>query len=539
MVAVCCVFVCRCVIRPRWREAKLSKRSARRRPRARLSAMLRHRWRRTLAVTAAATVSTATASSVNSAVSRSTIEAPVILSSSGKPLPATLLQVQTTFRHGARTPVTDDGCNDSVKWTVEETNKSALLASKAAAVSLVRPNGDVIDPVRLFRRSSQQLNGGGEAGRLTKIGLEQGLALGRELRSRYVDSRVTQFGDASSSTLLPSGWSAAQRRVYPRSTCVERTVYTCAGVLGGLFPELGNNPDAPTVDIQLNTAENDAGAEYMVLNDSQCPRLSTLFAQGLSLSTKNLDDEQKECISLIEKNSKWTCNSAEWTLITYRDWYACRVTAGKQVPDAVQAVAERLDAATTKQMNHIFEGGAPFTNKPEATRTESLKLSTGRMWSRILSTINQPDGGLHLYSGHDWTVSPLLLCITRHDDPVHLRWPPFCSNLSFELWSTRQEEQRDQPLNAIDCNVLPSSTKESKRDEGHHVRCVYNGRVVDLACAPRGQETCSLSDFKAMVRKYTLAEGWAAACRGRSQEEDKEVVPGGGDERVDSPRFNR
>ena len=88
MVAVCCVFVCRCVIRPRWREAKLSKRSARRRPRARVSAMLRHRWRRTLAVTAAATVSTATASTVNSAVSRSTIEAPVILSSSGKRLHA-------------------------------------------------------------------------------------------------------------------------------------------------------------------------------------------------------------------------------------------------------------------------------------------------------------------------------------------------------------------------------------------------------------------------------------------------------------------
>ena len=41
--------------------------------------------------------------------------------------PARLLQVQTVFRHGARTPVEDYGCRDGCTWSPEDTDKTALL----------------------------------------------------------------------------------------------------------------------------------------------------------------------------------------------------------------------------------------------------------------------------------------------------------------------------------------------------------------------------------------------------------------------------
>jgi hypothetical protein len=55
---------------------------------------------------------------------------PELFDASGRKLPARLLQVQTVFRHGARTPVEDDGCHDDglCTWTPADCDKTARLA---------------------------------------------------------------------------------------------------------------------------------------------------------------------------------------------------------------------------------------------------------------------------------------------------------------------------------------------------------------------------------------------------------------------------
>ena len=162
-------------------------------------------------------------------------------------------------------------------------------------------------------------------------------------------------------------------------------------------------------------------------------------------------------------------------------------------------VARELDGATARQMHDIFEGGARFTDDPEGTRQEALRLTIGRMWSEIIDGLTRPDGTLRLFSAHDWTVSPLLMCVAPRDDLMFDRWPPYCSNIVFEVWSTRE----------ADCATPrrlrhPASCGAHANDAGRHVRIVYNGEVVKLKGT--SSETCTLSDFRAMVEPYCVRD---------------------------------
>ena len=45
-------------------------------------------------------------------------------------------------------------------------------------------------------------------------------------------------------------------------------------------------------------------------------------------------------------------------------------------------------------MQDIFEGGARFTDAPDATRRESLSLIIGRLWTHILQVLPIPSDSL-------------------------------------------------------------------------------------------------------------------------------------------------
>ena len=337
---------------------------------------------------------------------------------------ARLLQCTCIVRHGARTPVSDSALSpkDSCEWSVEDTRKPSL-GVKAALIQ--HGTGDVLDPAQVFAVSesafmpggfepAKTLDGGAVPGALTRIGLQQAYELGGELRERYVDKQATTSGEVRPEYLLPYGWERARRLVATRSTFVERTVYTATGIIAGMWPS-----DASAGSLAVDIATNGSmttfgGSEFMLLNTKGCERLQELFKQGLGLSTGHRDAEQQRVLRAVEAATGWDVSVEAWKLIAYRDWVACRRACGKPLPAGVDGpLASALDRAAQKQMHQIFEGGAPFTTHPEATRTESLRLTIGRLWSYILGTLDRPDGSFHLLSGHDWTVGPLLACVAR------------------------------------------------------------------------------------------------------------------------------
>jgi len=93
-------------------------------------------------------------------------------------------------------------------------------------------------------------------------------------------------------------------------------------------------------------------------------------------------------------------------------------------------------------------------------------------------SLERPDGKLHLYSGHDWTVTPLLMTVSQPDDPRLRAWAPFCASIAFELWSSR-------PADAL--SHWAALGQPSAADDGRYVRVLWNGEPVAL---PGGVEVC-------------------------------------------------
>eukprot|EP00327_Prymnesium_parvum_P005303 CAMPEP_0182814776 /NCGR_PEP_ID=MMETSP0006_2-20121128/10037_1 /TAXON_ID=97485 /ORGANISM="Prymnesium parvum, Strain Texoma1" /LENGTH=537 /DNA_ID=CAMNT_0024940929 /DNA_START=82 /DNA_END=1696 /DNA_ORIENTATION=+ len=488
--------------------------------------------------------------------------------SSGAPM--TLLQVQIAFRHGARTPVDDHGSTE-VAWRADETDKASDLL-RMGKIHLVRPgSGDVISPHHLFRPArgvakagAPSLHGGAQPGMLTRVGLQQAVELGGELRRRYVDEEAHSSEQVRRNLLLPRLWSSARRLVHTRSTRVERTVFSAQGVLAGLYPEAAREGTLES-DVMLNTAAGSNRSEFMVLNDAGCPRLQELFMQGLQLSAEHL----------LAAVAKWCGGGAmrrrgPARAATARgDRRGRRAhtldggvggaappqlpghvrlphrAAGKPVPDGVQREAAALDRASARQMHAIFEGGAAFTPAPEKTRHEALRLAIGRMLAHIVDKLDRPDGVLHLYSGHDWTVTPLLMCVAKRDEPALQLWPPFCSNIAFELWSANQarglpgeklvlcwaSHPHAAPPQAADASGINHHDCEGgSTSDDRHVRVLLNGSPIAMQCAAHGRDTCSLQDFKRMLESLYSSPNFQAECKASAS---KPAAP------VAKPRFNK
>lgn len=462
--------------------------------------------RRTAAVALAGGVATAAASSLEPAEARrsSTPGLPSIES-------LTLLQVQSTFRHGARTPMEDIG-DAPVKWLPSEQRAYAAgREGKCGKLSvLYSGSGEGVDPLELFvgradrYASGGGLNGGGGGGILTNVGLQQANALGEALRARYVDTRAKTSTQVGRSQLLPRTWGAARRLVSTRSTLVERTVFTAGGVLAGMYPQEAEAGEL-AAEVELNVPRGSHGAEeYMVINTELCPRLRELFRQGQRLSAANLDARQRAAIAQVEEGAEhdsWFVGAAEWKLIAYRDQLACRRAEGKHVPPHVVQVEDALDRGAAVQMHDIFEGGAAHVPggdaARDATRTQALRLGIGRMVTHILHTLDRPDGKLHLYSGHDWTVGPLLMCLCRRDEPLLSTWPPFCAEVAVELWSAPSADA-SQPTAYWPARGAAPHAHAGAR----YVRVLYNGTPLDLPCSAEGQQLCRLDDFKAALAPY-------------------------------------
>lgn len=169
------------------------------------------------------------------------------------------------------------------------------------------------------------------------------------------------------------------------------------------------------------------------------------------------------------------------------DRLGCRLAAGKHIPAEIKAVAEEL------LFNAMHGMMRRYVNKD---RVEMLSLTSGRLLQHILHTMERPDGALHLYSAHDTTLAPLLMCVMPEEEFKQQSWPGFCSNLTFELWSENNDVTE---LSVWSCH----GSHFASRDSGKHVRAIYNGRPLPMSCGRTG--ICTLEEFRAMALTYDVA----------------------------------
>jgi len=349
-----------------------------------------------------------------------------------------LAQAAVVHRHGARTPwrVRDA----AVTWDEQEVDSKRELPLAAVSVRRVTPEG--LSPalteaeVRTIDHDDLQdarvLRGGALPARLTAVGMEQAVALGERLRSRYIDS----------AGLVSSNWREAREHVFVRSTSTERTIETVQGVLTGLWP--GQIKDNTHAIIRLRDEDEN---EWGVPNfGSWCPRLQKLWSEGTKKMKADYTKEQTKLVEELREhvNMHVPDKAGAFILSVYRDEFASREAHGKPLPGGTEKVAEmlrRLELHDAERIKKMFGGGE------DSTRDEATRLHAGRMLKKIIDSLDEEPDEAHrlvLHSGHDWTILMLLLGIDPEGTDSRTReWPRFCCDLVFERWISEKNKSEE------------------------------------------------------------------------------------------------
>jgi len=392
---------------------------------------------------------------------------------SALPEKAELKLVQVVFRHGARTPLSSswkEAKSDwpNIKWDV------CGCAYPMVPLRVTTADGQPPPPNPSdIQQTVTALEGGCHMGQLTEKGQRQAKDLGTWLRSRYVDT----LG------LLPPTYQDGL--VAARTTNYQRTRGTLAGVLTGLW---GGEDPASMEPIHVVTSNN--LDEILYADTKTCPHLQIYMgmmketSKGLVTSDPDMPWAEEEATRVLALqgwdkeggNSKGVYWNTRWAWTDLHDVLTSMEAAGKPLPTGV---TPRLKSAINRLATKEF---APFI-APAMTDTHGhavLRLSLGVLLTTLVenmeaaaasrSTDSTAPPVMRLYSGHDSTVMPLLSALGVN---VLESWPPYVSNLVFELWQ------------------LPGS-------ESHVVRVLYNREELDIPHCPTGKYAV-LAEFKEEV----------------------------------------
>lgn len=348
-------------------------------------------------------------------------------------------------------------------------------------------------------------------GELTDLGRFTGFKLGEKLRSLYVDQLnflPPMFTDHSDFYLRSSHVARSNetllslfQALYPpnfRAAGLKPVIYT------RLFPQENAYPNDENCkrlsELGFMFSEIVAQKWNPVLSGYPSQMLNDVLPNGVAIDgsprASGIFDTVSACvahdIALPEGfNDQKVMDTLKESVID--EWYLGVKSSKEYRKLAVGALAgdflHRLRLAVTKdEQRH----GSPTTIKG---------LLKGK------STPKEEAVKFALYGSHDTTIASLLCALDAYDDS----WPPFTSDLTFELFADAQKGPSNIATSAS------SSSATSKRD--YYVRLTYNDKIVHLpACSTPGtnlsgdKSFCTLAAFEAALSQF-IPQNWELACR--------------------------
>lgn len=283
-------------------------------------------------------------------------------------------------------------------------------------------------------------------GELTQLGMEQQLALGRLLRSRYI------LGDPP---LVSSRYTP--KEVYIRSTDVNRTLVSAMANLAGMFPAGQPGVDFPTENathgkwparwtpIPVHTVPERNDYVGNILAD--CPRAEQLHKMlQHSKEFRQIEKENRLFFDYISQQTGKNfslVNINELNDVTYIEMLY-NLTQPSWVTESVVKQIQNL----TQKANEFFYG----ISKPYVP--ELVRIRGGNMLKAIIDMMNQKircrrrfsrfldecQWIRHLkyfaYSAHDTTLGALLSTFGDEQGVVPGGLPHYTASLAIELWNT-------------------------------------------------------------------------------------------------------
>ena len=365
--------------------------------------------------------------------------------------PGELVLVQTTTRHGDRTPISAIHSSPA-EWVCHAHTAVLPMAARTATLPQVTRVYS-----HLWVGGRESLRGNCSAGQLTNIGQEEQLELGETLRSRYVGS------------LLPL--QLEEETLYIRASNVPRCLMSAEMLLNGLYPPSKENPSGTSV-LPIYTIEKDL--DPMTINEKLCPGIAVNVLDVLAKNKSLAEDIVFDLAPFVHEYDRALNTSDPIQALVDYDNINCRAKHGLPLPGSPPMSNDAYHAlylAWNKVGIALFNGSA---------------FGLGPFFQTLLDNMHavfsgtKPMPKFMLFSGHDTSVGPLLAALDVFDGI----WPPYASHVSLELYT----------------NSSSSSA---------FVRTLYQDAVVVL---PGCTEFCPFSTFSEILSR-SIPSNYAEACK--------------------------
>jgi acid phosphatase len=420
---------------------------------------------------------------------------------------AKLTHVQMVIRHGDRSPVTAVLPNELVNWRCDDMVEVSHTDGRLVGVDQEKgPNvADYSTRIHIPDKKPYKnviwAKGTCMLGQLTSKGAHQHMELGASLRSIYVDKLRFLPPTLTNDDLTWNGKPGGN--VYFRATDFWRTKQSAASLLTGLWPKKdGRANDVAALPIIVYPTEMETMYGQM---KGQCPRLNQIEdAMRKKRQYQKVFQRHQPLRTRLERIlSTDKMKQFKNTWVKYMDPIYARVCHKFDLPCRGECVTVRDALELNQSVNEeIAMLRGSLSDSAEYNRL-SLGYFMGELHDRLLNAVNgfslisegnsrgsasvQPSK-FELFSGHDDTIYGLIGILMSKD----LRWPPYASNLIFELWEDKKP------------NVRPHSV------ENYLVRILYNGRPLPTDWC--NFNACPLKTYLDHVEKYIVRD-LDTACR--------------------------
>ncbi|KAG0025824.1 hypothetical protein BGZ82_009818 [Podila clonocystis] len=379
-----------------------------------------------------------------------------------------LTSVQMFIRHGDRTPTSAIDADVNVTWDCDnlgsyiytsaenhlDPGNSIKLTNAVARQVIVSP--------RKSPFSRYGWKGSCTPGQLTPLGAQQHRTLGATLREIYVNRWK----------FLPAEFDPSA--LYVRSTDVWRTQQSAESLITGLYLPQVIEGRPPVFDMEVVPS----AVEYMKINSHLCPKAKKLERaikgsaryKQVQAAARDVSEEAREIIgpdaSLQDTVLPRLCHNLKPYCEDGQPDRCITPAIGDLVStkSALETAALYRDAPESRE--YLRLGMGPLAKDIVDNFVTATQRTT--VFRRSSSTVPQ----FKLYSGHDTTIAPLLGLLESAD----MRWPPYASNLIFELWTAPSGER--------------------------FVRIFHNGNVMQTTTKWCNLEWCPMSQFAANMEKY-------------------------------------
>jgi len=379
----------------------------------------------------------------------------------------TLQSVQIVTRHGDRTPLTLLKNNEENVWQCKAPKEYVSINKPNGPLTYLKFIDTAADPdySNPFIRNSFW-KGTCFPGQLTHRGSQQHVKLGEDLRKIYVDK--LKFIDENSLSYL-----------YVRSTNVLRTQLSVKSLLNGFMPNR-------TESIPIHTLPREI--ETFFPNLDACPILLDIESELKS------EDRWKE---YIEKNAElkrkldsyigYPLNEDNHGFQRYVDVFLARACHNMILPCLDGNCYYNTEILQQINDNADFEYSYLFSKGENSMKY--LKVGIGYFLREIINNMGRTLGSKHdrdmsntpnfyIFSAHDNSVAPIMGALGVEP----MEWPPYASNLIFELW--KDNESNSDSINFND----------------YVVRVIYNGKVIKTNWCDFNQ--CPLSSLFFRFKQY-------------------------------------